>query len=417
MSFLDFLLFLSGIVFLVGFLVTFFVFLVFLFSFFVPKNRFSKSFSAPVSVIVPAFNSGKTIAECLESVFSSGHRDLQVIVVDDGSTDDSVRIARGFRRVKIVEMKHGGKVSALNEGLKHARHEFVLTLDSDTFLEEGFFEKSLFFFSDKKVGAVCGLVKVFPKKGLLNLFLRVEYLYNHLLMKSFSEVFSNSVWFFGGVSIYRKSVLEKIGFFRGNTLSEDLLVALEIKKAGFKVLHASNASVLTIVPNDLRGLFSQRRRWWLGSFQAILFSKIEISFSQNPAVIFLFFNQLWWSFYSIVCFPVLFFLIWYWFPFGNTSEILFYLFRWFSLLGPLYYVYKIPEWGLSFVAVFGVASALLSSFLLFVSGIVFRAKIDFGFLFALFFYFPYALLMNLFVVLSVLSVFFYRLRGKSVGWS
>src|SRR5437660_1541210 len=85
-----------------------------------------------VDVIIPCHNAARYIADALESVMRQTHRDLAVVVVDDGSNDDTVRIARGFgARVTVLEQANKGPSAARNTALRVSRGECVAFLDAD----------------------------------------------------------------------------------------------------------------------------------------------------------------------------------------------------------------------------------------------------------------------------------------------
>jgi glycosyltransferase involved in cell wall biosynthesis len=87
-----------------------------------------------VSVIIPAFNAGAFLREAIESVFNQTLKGVELIVVDDGSTDETASIARSFgARVKYVYQKNGGIAAARNRGLKEAKGEFIASLDADDY--------------------------------------------------------------------------------------------------------------------------------------------------------------------------------------------------------------------------------------------------------------------------------------------
>jgi glycosyltransferase involved in cell wall biosynthesis len=84
-----------------------------------------------VSVIIPVYNSERYLAEAIESVLSQTYRPIEVIVVDDGSTDDSAQIARKYEAVRYFFQLHGGIGTALNTGIENARGIFFSFLDAD----------------------------------------------------------------------------------------------------------------------------------------------------------------------------------------------------------------------------------------------------------------------------------------------
>ena len=89
----------------------------------------------PVDVVVTNHNYGRFLAEAIESACAQSHPDVHVVVVDDGSTDDSREVLRGFEdRVEVVLKEQGGQASALNAGLERCRGEVLLVLDADDVL-------------------------------------------------------------------------------------------------------------------------------------------------------------------------------------------------------------------------------------------------------------------------------------------
>ena len=94
---------------------------------------------AQVSIIVPVYNASKYLADCLNSLLKQTIKEIEVICIDDGSTDDSMDILDGFSssdsRVKIISQQNKGAGAARNVGLHNATGEYVLFVDSDDYLE------------------------------------------------------------------------------------------------------------------------------------------------------------------------------------------------------------------------------------------------------------------------------------------
>lgn len=100
-----------------------------------------------VSVIVPVYNVEKYLKECLDSVAGQTYRNLEIILVDDGSTDNSGVIVdeykkkTGDKRIKIMHKKNGGLSSARNAGMKHTNGEYIVFVDSDDYIDKAYIEK------------------------------------------------------------------------------------------------------------------------------------------------------------------------------------------------------------------------------------------------------------------------------------
>ena len=379
-------------------------------------SRFFKrkigDFEPEVSIIVPAYNEEKNIQDCLNSIFSLNYprNKFEVIIVDDGSKDNTIKIISKFKKIKLLRQKHLGKVEALNFGIRNSSHPFVFTVDSDTTLDKNCLRDLLRLFADEEIGATNGNNKVKNKKSVIAWFQDIEYSMGNLIRNSFSTTFNNGIWFSGSIACYRKSVLEKVGYFKKDTMAEDQDIALEIKKAGYKTICAPTAYGYTIVPHKLKDLYRQRVRWWIGALQSMIKNKEIFSIKSSPSIIFLYVNQFWWSFYAFLSLPLIIYQINYWLPYNLQSilSLANYLFRWFSLMGPIYVIYKIPEWGISTYTIFGVLSGIITTLLSILALRMFNEKISIKNILAIFFYFPYTIVLNIMILVTLLSNRFWK---------
>jgi glycosyltransferase involved in cell wall biosynthesis len=110
-----------------------------------------------VSVILPVYNRAGWVARAVGSVLAQTHGPLELLVVDDGSTDDTRRVLQDFGdRITVLEQEHAGAEAARNLALKHARGEFVAFIDSDDVWREERLSRQLPLFRRAKVGVVFG---------------------------------------------------------------------------------------------------------------------------------------------------------------------------------------------------------------------------------------------------------------------
>lgn len=114
-----------------------------------------------VSVVIPVYNVEKYIKECLDSIVNQTYKDLQIILVDDGSTDSSGKIcdeyAQKDNRITVVHQKNAGAGAAKNTGLEHVKGKYLSIIDSDDFIELDMYEKMLSYMISEKVDVVqCG---------------------------------------------------------------------------------------------------------------------------------------------------------------------------------------------------------------------------------------------------------------------
>ena len=94
---------------------------------------------AKVSIVVPVYNAGPYIEQCLKSLVEQTLKDIEIILINDGSTDDSLELclayARTDLRIRVVDQENAGACVARNKGIQLAKGEYVLFVDADDFFE------------------------------------------------------------------------------------------------------------------------------------------------------------------------------------------------------------------------------------------------------------------------------------------
>lgn len=395
-----------------------FLFIIFIFSASVSaifiKRRY-EDYEPNVSIIVPCYNEEKTIARCLNAITFLDYpkEKTEIIVVDDGSTDSTPIILEEFRKrfrnFKIIKGNHEGKAHSLNLALTKAAYDIIFTVDADTFVDKNSLKKLVRPFSNMQVGATNGSWIV-ADNSPINLFQKVEFHYNNLVRKSFSRLFNNGIWFFGAFACYRKSVLRKINGFQ-KTLTEDMDIALRIYSAGYRTINVHDALGKTLLHGDFKNFYEQRTRWWLGGLQALKHNKSLFSLKSNISILFLFISQYWWTFFGIASLFLIGYQFSYWLPYNNQDiySLFIYTFRWFSLWGPVYVVYQMPVY-FSLYSFFGVMSGLLTVVLIIWGIYSFNDRLNLKNMLAIFFYFPYTILLNFIILFSLIKIIFLK-RG------
>jgi glycosyltransferase involved in cell wall biosynthesis len=120
-----------------------------------------------VSVVIPVFNGEPFVGEAIQSVLDQTHQPLEVIVVDDGSTDGSAGVARSFAGVRVLESENAGPAAARNAGAAVARGEFVAFHDADDVLPPDKLEVQVGYLLDHpEVGCVLGRQEVLLEEGV-----------------------------------------------------------------------------------------------------------------------------------------------------------------------------------------------------------------------------------------------------------
>ncbi len=376
---------------------------------FMKKNY--RLFEPKISVIIPAYNEEKNIKKCIQTILKSNYdkNKLEIICVDDGSTDRTVKVIKELskknKNIRLVKGNHKGKSKALNLGIKNSKLNYVLTVDADTILDRNFIKEIIRPFADKNVGATNGIVLIRKPKKIIEHFQLVEYYFNNLIRNSFSTIFDNGIWFFGAAACFNKKILEKAGLFHDKVLTEDMDISLKIFEKGYKVLTVRKAVYYTQGCRNLNELFSQRMRWFFGGLQCTFRHK-KLWKRKAFSIKYLFFNQVFWALFSIIIIPMVIYQVNYWMPSEGLLSTFSYLFRWFSLAGPVYVLYKIPDWGLSLINIFGVLSGIIMFIIIIFSITKFKGRINLQKLLVAFFYFPYTLILNLILTSAIVKYTF-----------
>jgi cellulose synthase/poly-beta-1,6-N-acetylglucosamine synthase-like glycosyltransferase len=220
-----------------------------------------------VSVLIPAYNESKTIRKTVESAKALDYPGLEIIVMDDGSTDGTGEIAEHCG-VTVIRQKNGGKASALNNGIRKARGELIATLDADSFVAPDALRHMVGYFDNPRVMAVTPTMKVAKGYGALVRLQSAEYMLSNLVGKILCMLDGATVTP-GPFSVYRASVFGAVGAFDGSTLTEDNEMALRIQSHDFLIRSSRTAFVYTKVPRTLGALLRQRKRWYIGYLENI----------------------------------------------------------------------------------------------------------------------------------------------------
>ncbi|MFI1421752.1 glycosyltransferase [Streptomyces sp. NPDC020731] len=232
--------------------------------------RWGPPVNEPVTVLVPAYNEAKCIENTVNSLMASEHP-IEVLVIDDGSTDGTARIveAMGLPNVRVIRQLNAGKPAALNRGLANARYDIVVMMDGDTVFEPSTVRELVQPFGDPRVGAVAGNAKVGNKDSLIGAWQHIEYVMGFNLDRRMYDILGCMPTIPGAVGAFRRSALEPIGGMSDDTLAEDTDVTMALHRAGWRVVYAENARAWTEAPETVQQLWSQRYRWSYGTMQAI----------------------------------------------------------------------------------------------------------------------------------------------------
>ncbi|MEU1255889.1 glycosyltransferase [Streptomyces chartreusis] len=228
----------------------------------------------PVSVIVPAYNEKECIANTLESLARSTHP-IEIIVVDDGSTDGTSEIARdaarelGMTNVRVIRQENAGKPAALNNGVRSASHDIVVMMDGDTVFEPDTVRQLVQPFADPGVGAVAGNAKVGNRNTVIGAWQHIEYVMGFNLDRRMYDLLRCMPTIPGAIGAFRREAVLEVGGMSEDTLAEDTDITIAMHRAGRRVVYQEHARAWTEAPGSLKQLWSQRYRWSYGTMQAL----------------------------------------------------------------------------------------------------------------------------------------------------
>jgi cellulose synthase/poly-beta-1,6-N-acetylglucosamine synthase-like glycosyltransferase/peptidoglycan/xylan/chitin deacetylase (PgdA/CDA1 family) len=225
----------------------------------------------PVSVIVPAYNEKAGIEAAVRSLAGGDHPVIEVVVVDDGSTDGTAALVErlALPNVRVIRVPNGGKANALNAGIAMARHDIIVTVDGDTIFEPDSIRMLVQPFARPAVGAVAGNVKVGNRKSLVAIWQHIEYVIGFNLDRRLYEVLRCMPTVPGAIGAFRRIALAEVGGISDETLAEDTDVTMALCRAGWQVVYEERARARTEVPATLEQLYRQRYRWSYGTMQAM----------------------------------------------------------------------------------------------------------------------------------------------------
>jgi peptidoglycan/xylan/chitin deacetylase (PgdA/CDA1 family)/glycosyltransferase involved in cell wall biosynthesis len=229
-----------------------------------------RSFHPPVSILVPAFNEAKGIEPAVRSLAGSDYPQFEVIVVDDGSSDDTAEIVEGLglSNVRVLREENRGKAEALNTGLAAARHDLIVAVDADTQFEPQTVRNLVMPFAAEEVGAVAGNTKVGNRGGLLGRWQHIDYVMGFNLDRRLYDSLDCMPTVPGAIGAFRREALEPAGGFSSDTLAEDTDITIALGRDGWRVVYVEDARGYTEVPDTLAGLWRQRYRWSFGTMQS-----------------------------------------------------------------------------------------------------------------------------------------------------
>jgi cellulose synthase/poly-beta-1,6-N-acetylglucosamine synthase-like glycosyltransferase len=244
-----------------------------------------------VTIIVPVYNEATVIVAALRSLLALRYPAFDILVVDDGSTDQTFERATSLQgrygavTLRVVRKLNGGKASALNTGLALAKTPFVLCMDGDSRLTPDTLWHAMRHFADPRVAAVAGNVKVVNRNNMWTRLQALEYVEGLNLARR-AQGYLHAVNIIPGpIGVFRRDVLLGVGAYDTDTFAEDADLTLKILTRGWHIVYEDRAIAWTEAPEKYLDLIKQRYRWTRGILQALGKHGASLTGSRQSAVV------------------------------------------------------------------------------------------------------------------------------------
>ena len=249
------------------------------------KIQFLDTFPS-VSILLVGYNEEDCIVPAIRSLLELDYPNLEIIVVDDGSTDRMYEMAYPFAaRGKIRLYKNrqatgrSGRPSASNLALSLSHGDYIVSVDADTSFDRDILLHMIGPFYDETVGAVAGNIKPRNTKGSLWAKMQaIEYLKSLTLWKAWLNVLGMNMQASGAFGAFRRTALMECGAWSPE-LAEDADLSLKVKRSGWRIVFAPEAVSMTTVPDTARMLVGQRYRWDKGLVRTYFHKHKDLSFA------------------------------------------------------------------------------------------------------------------------------------------
>ena len=235
------------------------------------------SYRPRVAVLIPAYNEEKVIERTVHAVLDSYYPNLRVIVIDDGSKDRTLEVARhtfaaesSAGRVLILSKPNSGKAETLNYGIEHIGDaEIFVGIDADTVIAPDAISRLVPHFIRPEVGAIAGNAKVGNRVNLWTRWQALEYITSQNFERRALDVLGAVSVVPGAIGAWRVSAVRDAGGFHTDTVAEDADLTMALLRRGYRVEYEDMALAYTEAPINANGLMRQRFRWSFGILQAV----------------------------------------------------------------------------------------------------------------------------------------------------
>jgi cellulose synthase/poly-beta-1,6-N-acetylglucosamine synthase-like glycosyltransferase/peptidoglycan/xylan/chitin deacetylase (PgdA/CDA1 family)/spore germination protein YaaH len=250
-----------------------------------------------VSVLIPCFNEEKVIVSSTRRILASSWKNLEVLILDDGSTDGTgAEVEKAFcdePRVRLLRLVNGGKANALNRGLELTQGAVVVALDADTLFPKETIALLARWFANPRIGAVAGNALVGNRLNMVTRWQALEYVTAQNLERRALDALGAVTVVPGAVGAWRREALQALGGYPADTLAEDQDLTIAVQRAGWLVDFDPEARAYTEAPDTIKGLLKQRFRWSFGTLQCLWKHRPGLFDPKRPVLGFFALPQIW----------------------------------------------------------------------------------------------------------------------------
>lgn len=230
----------------------------------------------PVSILLPCYNEEGQVRETIEQLMRCTYPEFEVIAINDGSVDRTSvildELLREYPRLRVIQhARNQGKASALNTAAILARHEILVCIDGDALLDRHALHWFVRHFNEgPRVGAVTGNPRIRTRSTLIGKLQVGEFSSIIGLIKRAQRVYGRLFTVSGVIAAFRRRALHDVGYWTPGMLTEDIDISWKLQLQHWDIRFEPQALAWILMPETLRGLWSQRLRWAMGGVQAIL---------------------------------------------------------------------------------------------------------------------------------------------------
>ncbi|MGB8065372.1 MAG: glycosyltransferase [Candidatus Sulfotelmatobacter sp.] len=243
------------------------------------------SYKPKVAVLIPAYNEEKVIERTIRAALNSNYPNLRVIVIDDGSKDRTLEVARdafaaeeASGQVLILSKRNSGKAEALNYGIEHLGDaELFVGIDADTVIAPDAISRLVPHFINPRVGAIAGNAKVGNRVNLWTRWQALEYITSQNFERRALDVLGAVSVVPGAIGAWRVSAVREAGGYHVDTVAEDADLTMALLRRGYRVEYEDMALAYTEAPTNANGLMRQRFRWSFGILQAVYKHRVVVA--------------------------------------------------------------------------------------------------------------------------------------------